>query len=494
MVTTRTRSEIPAAAAALYDQIGFKPTGPEQAGILGSRKRFIGVSGGWGAGKSRVASAVWLGRWPDDMASNKGVGDGNGPPLLYWLCGDDYSQTSEEFNYIVRDLEDLGFPVRASGRLDPGYIELKLPDERYPRLRIETKSGQDPGRLGRQRPHGIIICEAGLVSADVYGRLNGRVAATRGWMVLVGTLEGSVGWYPQLLDAWASGYGDSQSFELPTWTNVHLYPGGRQDTEILRMERENSDDFFMERIAGKRVPPRGLVVREFRADLHIREVVFDPNQPLHLWEDPGYGKDSAHALLAVQWVGGQLRVFDEIYERGLTTQEIIRAAQRREWWKVSIKRLVSDPHYKDQHHSTHSVSEIWLSEAGLVAGGERVASGPGIERLRTYFKPDPITGVSGIVIAPHCQGLLSELGAALDPFDNKSFHPWKWREAKDGSVIGDEPLDQYNHACKALIYGIVYNFGYTYAQERRVATVLYRGGQAWQSPKRAERAGHGARR
>jgi hypothetical protein len=103
--------------------------------------------------------------------------------------------------------------------------------------------------------------------------------------------------------------------------------------------------------------------------------------------------------------------------------------------------------------------------------GERGPAGPGIERLRSYFIPDPITGRPGVVIAPHCQGFLSELGGALDPFDNKSFHPWKWREAKDGTIMGDEPIDEYNHSCKAFIYGAVYNFGYTHAQKRKTARV-----------------------
>ena len=88
------------AAAALYAKVGFKATGPEQAAILACRKRFVGVSGGEGAGKSMVVSAMWLGRWPDDMAMNPGVGDGTGPPLIYWLVGEDYSQVTEEFRYI----------------------------------------------------------------------------------------------------------------------------------------------------------------------------------------------------------------------------------------------------------------------------------------------------------------------------------------------------------------------------------------------------------
>lgn len=464
------------AATALYRKLGFKPTGPEQRAILACKKRFFGVTGGEGAGKSKIAAEILIGRWPDDLASNPTYGDGIGEPILYWLVGEDYDQVTAEFNYIKMDLMDLGFPVEknSTDRVDPGHIEMRVPSERQPRLRIETKSARDPSRLTRQRPHGILHLEPGLSSVITYQRLNGRVAGVRGWLGLIGTLEGSVGWYPQLLQAWAPGYGDNQSFELPSWTNTHYYPGGRQDPEILRLERESTDDYFIERIAGKITQPKGLVIKEFRADLHVRDVQWDKDYLVHMCEDPGYGVNSAHSLIMYQNIDHQLRVFDEIYERGLTTEEIIRIAQRRPWWK-GPKQLVCDPHYKDQHHSQHSVADTWRLEGGLIAeNNDRVRVGPGIERLRTYFKPDPLTGDSGIVIAPHLQGVLSELGAALDPFDNTSFHPWKWKVTRTGELVGEEPLDMWNHSCKALYYSIVHNFGYARSQERRIATVTRR--------------------
>lgn len=471
-------ADIPAGAAGLYKLVGFEPTGPEQRAILASRKRKIGLSGGEGAGKSVIASKIWLGRWLDDMLNNPGYGDGTGPPLLYWLVGEDYSQVDAEFHYIIDDLLELGYPIDFSSRVDPGHIELKLPKERNPRLLIETKSARDPSRLTRQRPHGILHCEPGLSTVATYERLNGRIAGVRGWLALVGTLEGSMGWYPQLLQAWAPKNDlDEQSFRLPSWTNTHYYPGGRQDPEILRLERESSDQYFLERIGGEIVPARGLVISEFNADLHIRDLQWDPDYPVYMGEDPGYGAQSAHALVVYQNINHQIRVFDEIYERGLTTEQIIRIAQRRDWWKATKKQLVCDPHYKDQHHATHSVSEIWRnSDAELwPEDNERVPVGPGIERLKTYFKPDHLREAGIIISSTNCPGLLSELGAGLDPFDNKSFHPWKWKEDRYGDPVGMEPLDLYNHSCKGLIYSLVWNFGYALAQERRIGKVTRRG-------------------
>jgi hypothetical protein len=85
-----------------------------------------------------------------------------------------------------------------------------------------------------------------------------------------------------------------------------------------------------------------------------------------------------------------------------------------------------------------------------------------------------VSGEAGIVIAPHCKGLLSELGAALDPFDDRSYHPWKWQEDRMGTIVGPEPIDKFNHACKALIYLMVFNWGYAHSDERQVITVTRR--------------------
>jgi hypothetical protein len=478
MVIARSRPEIPPAAQIVYEMLGWSPTGPDQEAILACRKQGIIVLGGEGAGKSAVLAKYFDARWQDDMAKHPERGNGKGPPLLYWLVGDDYSQVTEEFRYIEYDLYDMGYPeqvVKVTANVAPGYIEIKYPDERYPRLRIDTKSGKDPSKISRQRPDGIMICEAGQVDHMIFERCYGRTVQGGGWIIMAGTLEGSVGWYPQLAEAWKSGYGNTATFRLPSWTNIHVYPGGRADPKILQMEREQSDEYFLERIAGEVVPPKGLVLGEFRADLHIRDVRYDPDYPVHLWEDPGYGIHSAHALEVVQHIDGQLRVIDEIYDRGLTTNEIIQVAKRRRWWNAPEGLyVVSDPHYKDQHHSVHSVSDVWRAETGLSPGGERVKILAGIERLKTYLKPDPLSGDVGLVISPHCQGVLSELGAAVDPFDGKSYHPWRWKQDRFGEFVGPEPMDEFNHALKAIIYGIVYRFGYAESQSRRLVKVKRR--------------------
>jgi hypothetical protein len=443
-------------AKELYSLVGFTPTGTEQEAVLHSGKRFILVSGGDQAGKSLIASKYLLRRYPEKDGA-----------ALYWLVGSDYEKTRSEFEYLMDDFAKLGWLKRSSKRIDPGYIEL------MDGTRIETKSAKDPRSLVMRSPDGVIMCEAAQMELSVYNRLQSRVAASRGWIFMCGTLEGSLGWYPSLLNSWIGGYGDEQSFRIPSWTNTSRFPGGRSDPEIVRLEQQSSDGFFMERIAGIASPPAGLVFNEFRPDIHIQDIKYEPGYPIYLWEDPGYGSHSAHAVEVAQEIGGQFRVFDEIYEQGLITQDIIHIARSREWWKEEVKYLVSDPHYKDAHHSQTSVAETWLAQTGLHAGGERGRIMAGVERMKSFLKPDPLSHIPQIVFSPHCVGVLSEFGSSPCPLPSHlgETQVYRWRTDKDGHSIGDTPEDRNNHGIKACTYGIVAKYGYARSTFRQTIRV-----------------------
>lgn len=426
----------------LFEKVGFSPS-VGQIPILQSNKRFILVTGGEQSGKSMTASKMLLKRLFDAPAGH------------YWLVGVDYNETEREFAFLKEDFTYLGLLKKATDRVDPGYMIL------HDGTRIETKSAKDPSRLGRVSPDGIIACEAGLLDVETYQRFQGRLGKSRGWLFMSGTLEASLGWYPALKQAWQFGTSDAQAFSLPTWTNTFAYPGGRDDPEIARIKRETSDIYFMERIAGEVCPPKGLVFAEFRPDVHIRDMAYEVDTPIFLWEDPGYGSESAHALLVAQVIGGQVQVIDEIYERGLITDQIIDIAMSRPWWR-SAKTLVSDPHYKDQHHSNTSVGEIWLKRTGLVAGGEKMPINAGTERLKSFLRPDPLSNVPRIVFHPKCNGILSEFGTYPNPFDvqHQRYTPYRWKIDKDGNIVGETPEDKYNHSIKACAYGLVWTWGY----------------------------------
>ena len=426
----------------LYDKVGFTPT-DEQVAILESPYRFNLVAGGEQAGKSMVASKYLLGRFMETEE-----------PGLYWLVAADYERTRAEFEYLVQDFATLGILKQASKRVDPGYIVLA------DGTRIETKSAKDPRTLAMRAPHGILGCEASQLDMETFFRLRGRCAPKRGWMFLSGTFEGSLGWYPQMYTAWAAGADpEARAYSLPSWTNKYLYPGGREDPEIQRLKEVASDDFYMERIEGKPSPPKGLVFTEFRPDAHVVDVEYVPDVPVHLWMDPGYA--GGYAVEVIQVQGEQIQVIDEIYEVGLVTDEIIDIAKSRPWWP-DVKFGVIDI-AGNQHQAMAAPAEVWLQQAGLYLSSQKVKINEGTERLKGWLKIDPRTHAPRIVFSPKCIGIMSEFGMAPNPFDGQT-RAYRWKTDREGNIVGDTPEDKYNHGVKAIIYGLIDRFGYSYVQ------------------------------
>jgi len=423
----------------LYKKVSFDPT-EEQKVILDSDKRFILVAGGEQAGKSMIASKFLLKK----AFETEGAG-------LYWLVAADYERTRAEFEYLVSDFAQLGILKKTSKRVDPGRIELA--DGTV----IETKSAKDPRTLAMKAPNGIIGCEASQLDLESFYRLRGRCAPRKAWLFLAGTFESSLGWYPQMFQSWKYGVNDEQSYSLPSWTNKHLYPLGKEDPEILRLKESSSDDFFMERIEGIPSPPRGVVFPEFRPDIHVSDKIeYVPDEPVHVWIDPGYA--GAYAVCAIQIINDQVRVFDEVYEQNLITEEIINIVQNKPWYKDLRYGVIDIAGY--QHQAMSAPAEVWLDSTGLYLDSEKIQINDGTERLKSTLK---LTGKGEpkLIISPVCKGLLSEFGATANPFDGQT-KVYQWKVDRDGNIVGNQPQDKYNHGIKALIYGLINHFGYSF--------------------------------
>jgi len=452
MTTLTSRREGPAPGAIaeyIFSKIDFEPT-KLQSDILGCHKRFVLVAGGEQAGKSMVASKYLLSRFLE--TEDKG---------LYWLVAADYERTRAEFDYLVADFATLGILEEVTKRVDPGRIILA------DGTRIETKSAKDPRTLAMRAPDGVLGCEASQLDLDTFYRLRARVAPKRGWMFLSGTFEGSLGWYPQLFSSWQLGFEDEQSFSLPSYSNKYLYPDGIDDPEIAKLKAQSSDDFFMERIRGIPSPPTGLVFGEFRTDIHVNEEAqWVPGEDVYLWMDPGYA--GAYAVLAVQEINGQMCVFDEVYEQGLTTDDIIDVVTNRPWWQDVHSGTIDIAGY--QHQAMSAPAELWMDRTGIYLDAQKIRINEGTERLKGFLKPAPVTNVSKIVFSPNCRGVLSEFGAVPSPFDGQT-RAYRWKTDREGNIVGETPEDKNNHAVKAAIYGIVSRFGYGYVNSREFIKV-----------------------
>ena len=433
----------------IFDKLKYKPT-PEQermhfADIFDDTLREKWVSGGEQAGKSFCTEKEVISRFVEGG--------------IWWIAGSDYANARKEFDYLVEDAHALHLVLERDDVSAPkqGQCIAKLFGGQ---VMVKTISLKDLHHIGTESPNGIAICEAAQCDFEAIQRCRSRVSAARGWILASGTLEGSLGFYPELIREYLlPNKQGARTFMMPSWSNLARYPGGRQDAEILRAEALFVPEIFAERYGGEPVTPSRMVIREFRANIHVGDYPFEPTLPVELAIDPGGRfKSGAYSILAIQEWGGIVYCIDEVYVRGLTTEEVILHCQnQRPWWK-NVKGGVVDIAATqkatpfDQREERPSDWEIWKAKTNLSLRYQRIEEAGGIERLRTFLKVDPISQKPSLLVNYSCKGLIAECGSGKSPITGMG--PW----LRD-KVTG-KPEDINNHSAKCLYYWLVDKKGF----------------------------------
>ncbi len=268
------------------------------------------------------------------------------------------------------------------------------------------------------------------------------------------TMENSQQWYQDwMLMGQRDNHLGIKSYSIPTYTNRHEFPGGREDPEIKRLERIYPEDVFAMRVLAEPRPPRTRVITEATTQ-HIKKTNPPKDAEIEVWIDPGYA--SAYAVLWVaHWLEEKddkayrrFHIFNEHYEQGLTTPYIVALVKKQKHWP-RVKEGVIDIAGKGHRDAGESALEIWKAQTNLNWNMRYWREDPLIERVRTSFKQGAIT------IDPRCKGLIAELGLGEPVFPEMHF--WKYPTDRDGRVISEKPIDKWNHACKALGYGLLHH-------------------------------------
>jgi hypothetical protein len=438
---------IPAAARrVVFDRLGYVPFA-EQLAIHEDESALKLIAGGergaksWTTGKELIGDSAFL--------------------ELVWIVGPDYRQAKPEFRYLVEDaialdaIEHLSDPV----------------DDESPRtlvlhggIKITTRSGRDPAKLASEAPDEIAMVEAAQQPYENFQKLWNRLAqkrrAGRGKLILSGTFEGSLGWYPEM---WTKLQGPNEyggkSFSLPTWANRALFPGGWDDPQIQLLRATNPEDLFWERFGGVPRPPKELVFREFLHTVHVTPMRFvagiesafrddrgwalPDSGELELWVDPGYA--GAYAVLFVYVEGGLVWTPDEVYLQGVTGPDVITRVMGKTELFERVRRVIIDVAGR-QHNAMESQVELWERTTRLPVFSRPVGIVDGINRHRTFLV-DPLTKAPRLFHDPRCRGAIREYGL------------YRYHEAKELRDENELPIDANNHAMKAIAYGLTHRFG-----------------------------------
>lgn len=372
---------------------------------------------------------------------------------LYWIVGPDYRQARPEFLYIYHWLNDAGLIAEVSmpdSETSPWNMTTKWG------TKIETRSGGDEKKLASFSVHGIIMSEAAQQSQVNYLKLLGRISETRGFLILIGTLEEGLPWYGQLYDRWQGENSlNARSFSLPTWSNLEIYPGGRDDPEIKRLEAEYPSDLFRVRFGAEPEAKHGLVLNQFSMKEQVKHLEVDERLPVELCIDPAH---HTYAVLFVQYDGLVCNVLDRIYAKRTIAQYVIPEAQGNRLWKYidpSSAGVIDIA--GTQHQANKSQVELWKEIAGVTLVSKKFGLDDTINTLNYRFSSNNSLHRPLVYFNDHFGADVAPNGIAMDVLGEPL--SWKWPADRPNTNKHIKPIDHNNDAMKALAYGLMHRYG-----------------------------------
>jgi len=200
------------------------------------------------------------------------------PNKHIWIVGPTYDLGEKEFRVIWQDMiVKLGLGKEKSvkrgfnKRAGDMYIEFPW------NTRLEVRSADRPETLVGDALDYVIMAEAAKHTKETWDRfIRPALADHRGSATFSTTPEGQ-NW---IHDLWQYGrnplFEDYESWRFPAWDNPIVYPGGRNDPEILLQERTMPVEWFLQEIAADFTSFMGKIYSEWDEVTHVKQHKFNP--------------------------------------------------------------------------------------------------------------------------------------------------------------------------------------------------------------------------
>jgi len=212
------------------------------------------------------------------------------PGRRTWIVGPTYDLGEKEFRVIWDDLivsrglgKDKRIKKAYNKRSGDMYIEFPW------QTRIEVRSAEYPENLVGESLDHIILSEAAKHKKETWERyLRPSLTDKRGTATFPTTPEG----YNWLYNIWQLGQDPNlaewESWRFPSWENTAVFPGGRNDPEIMSIETEQSAEWFMQEIGAEFGSFVGKIYGEFDDQQHVRQHKFNPAWKNYIAFDWGF--------------------------------------------------------------------------------------------------------------------------------------------------------------------------------------------------------------
>ncbi len=427
-----------------FEAVGYKPHSAAQVAFHTSKARFrIPVCG------RRFGKSTMAGR---DLEPQLFI-----PEKRFWAVGPTYDLGEKEFRVIWDDLiikRGLGKDNRVKKAYNKrsGEMYIEFPWQ----TRIEVRSADHPEGLVGDSLDGVIMSEAAKHKRETWERyIRPALTDRRGWATFPTTPEG----FNWLYELWQFGQnpdlGEYESWRFPSWMNTVVFPGGRQDPEILMLEKTTTYEWFLQEIGAEFSSFVGRIYSEFDETHHVKRIPYNPAWKNFITFDWGY----VNPLAAIEFMvdpQDNVYVWREHYKPYMRVEEHCAELRNRE--QPSDYHLdlafgdAADP------EAAQTVTQNLVACYAMPEAKQNWRQG--IDLVKTFLKLYQIGDMDEygtpkvapkLFIDPSCVNLIREFNAyrAVDTSRNTS--------PRESNSVGAAQR-QDDHALDALRYGLMHYF------------------------------------
>jgi hypothetical protein len=420
-----------------FDRTGYTPH-EGQAQIHYTRSRFKVVSNGrrWGKtlfGAKEVEPHCFV---PSAITGNAQLG---------WIVGPQYSDSEKEFGLVYDSLRKLGVDrqsIKFVNNSDSGTMHIKTSWG----FELVGKSAKHPETLVGDGLDFVLMVEAGRHKRKTWGQyIRPTLSDRRGWAVFSGVPEGKSE-HSLLYALYQRGQSNKfpqwKSWKMPSWTNTVVFPGGRQDPEIIEAAEDLTDDEFNRQYGAEFVDKTGVVMQEYDDDVHLADLRYEPTWPTYMAVD--YGFTNPFVVLFIQ-VGpwGEVHVIREMRYQRLDTLEVCEDLKATCGGLVrACTKIYPDPAEPDD---TKTMERMLRIPAARNTGGDlktRLAMIRRSLKVNNDFLPDGHEARRpNLMIDRSCTELSWEM---------REGYKWPERRSEQTGSDSENPVDKNNHGVEAL--------------------------------------------
>lgn len=366
-----------------------------------------------------------------------------GQPQIGWIIGPEYTDCEKEFRVVYDSLRALGVDQvsdRFTNNPDSGNMHIKTKWG----FDLQCRSARHPESLVGEGLDFVLIVEGGRQKRKMWGDyVRPALSDKRGWSFTSGVPEGASE-TSLLYSLYNRGQDPTKktwwSQQMPSWTNDIVFPGGREDPEILEARDDLTDDEFRRQYGAEFVDNIGRVMKEWDDDDHIADLEYNRKWPLYAAVDFGYTNDWV-------WLWIQTDEWQNVYVIGehrfrlRDTEDIARLEFREHPLISRLSTIYPDPAAPDDS----AILRRTLDKPTMLNTGGELKTRLGLIRSALKLRPAHLPDghpekKPQLLIDRSCKDLI---------FEMREGYRWPERRSEDRND-SELPMDKDNHGPEAL--------------------------------------------